>query len=205
MVTTSSPCVGDVFSWMTNTQTPPLRLLLSWIPTMCAGYHATQHCGEACRKSPEKFNDTVHAKELWESLERKYKTEDAGTKKFVVARFLDYKMVDFKDQKDNKLAQKDTYAPDSAKGHIGVPSGTCPTTVHQPGHRAANCQDAEAGVISTVRRIMVDENVDMICVNLDAVENGHKLLCNSATDSDIKGEGDVIQNMPSQKKEPQVD
>ena len=36
------------------------------------------------------------AKELWESLERKYKTEDAGTKKFVVARFLDYKMVDSK-------------------------------------------------------------------------------------------------------------
>nr|GEX13791.1 Pol polyprotein [Tanacetum cinerariifolium] len=37
---------------------------------------------------------TPTAKELWESLECKYKTEDAGTKKFVVARFLDYKMVD---------------------------------------------------------------------------------------------------------------
>jgi hypothetical protein len=36
------------------------------------------------------------AKELWENLEHKYKTEDAGTKKFVVARFLDYKMVDSK-------------------------------------------------------------------------------------------------------------
>ncbi|KAD2805657.1 hypothetical protein E3N88_39034 [Mikania micrantha] len=33
------------------------------------------------------------AKELWESLDKKYRTEDAGTKKFVVARFLDYKMV----------------------------------------------------------------------------------------------------------------
>jgi hypothetical protein len=39
---------------------------------------------------------TLTAKEHWESLERKYKTEDAGTKKFVVARFLDYKMVDSK-------------------------------------------------------------------------------------------------------------
>lgn len=39
---------------------------------------------------------TKTAKELWESLERKYKTEDAGTKKFVVARFLDYKMDDSK-------------------------------------------------------------------------------------------------------------
>ncbi|GJV11610.1 pol polyprotein [Tanacetum coccineum] len=37
---------------------------------------------------------TTTAKELWDSLERKYKTKDAGTKKFVVAHFLDYKMVD---------------------------------------------------------------------------------------------------------------
>jgi len=36
------------------------------------------------------------AKELWESLDRKYKTEDAGIKKFVVGRFLDFKMVDSK-------------------------------------------------------------------------------------------------------------
>ena len=36
------------------------------------------------------------AKELWESLDKKYKTEDAGAKKFVVDRFLDYKMVDSK-------------------------------------------------------------------------------------------------------------
>ena len=34
------------------------------------------------------------AKELWESLEKKYKIEDAGTKKFIVGRFLNYKMVD---------------------------------------------------------------------------------------------------------------
>ncbi|GJY28101.1 hypothetical protein Tco_0403868 [Tanacetum coccineum] len=42
---------------------------------------------------------TTTVKELWESLECKYKTEDAGTKKFVVARFLDYKMVDSKNVK----------------------------------------------------------------------------------------------------------
>ncbi|KAJ0031619.1 hypothetical protein Pint_12427 [Pistacia integerrima] len=34
------------------------------------------------------------AKELWESLACKYKTEDAGSKKFMAGRFLDYKMVD---------------------------------------------------------------------------------------------------------------
>ncbi|GJX77180.1 hypothetical protein Tco_0323991 [Tanacetum coccineum] len=39
---------------------------------------------------------TTTAKELWELLKYKYKTENDGTKKFVVARFLDYKMVDSK-------------------------------------------------------------------------------------------------------------
>ena len=36
------------------------------------------------------------ARELWESLDKKYKTEDAWLKKFVVGKFLDYKMLDSK-------------------------------------------------------------------------------------------------------------
>ncbi|XP_028096116.1 uncharacterized protein LOC114296032 [Camellia sinensis] len=35
-------------------------------------------------------------KELWESLKLKYKTEDADAKKFVIERFLDFKMLDSK-------------------------------------------------------------------------------------------------------------
>ena len=35
-------------------------------------------------------------KELLESLNQKYKTEDVGAKKLVVGRFLDYKMMDSK-------------------------------------------------------------------------------------------------------------
>ncbi|KAL5551068.1 hypothetical protein UlMin_001244 [Ulmus minor] len=42
------------------------------------------------------YSDKKMAKELWESLDRKYKSEDAGSKKFVVGLFLDYKMVDSK-------------------------------------------------------------------------------------------------------------
>lgn len=34
------------------------------------------------------------SKLLWESLEKKYKTEDAGMKKFIVEKFLDFKMND---------------------------------------------------------------------------------------------------------------
>ena len=42
------------------------------------------------------YSSKKTAKELWETLDRKYKTEDAGSKKFVVGRFLDYKMIDSK-------------------------------------------------------------------------------------------------------------
>ncbi|KAK3025021.1 hypothetical protein RJ639_044630 [Escallonia herrerae] len=42
------------------------------------------------------YSPMVNAKALWESLERKYKMEDAGSKKFVVGKFLDFKMVDSK-------------------------------------------------------------------------------------------------------------
>ncbi|KAK3000928.1 hypothetical protein RJ639_022196 [Escallonia herrerae] len=42
------------------------------------------------------YSPMVNAKALWKSLERKYKTEDAGSKKFVVDKFLDFKMVDSK-------------------------------------------------------------------------------------------------------------
>ena len=35
-------------------------------------------------------------KELWESLDHKYKTEDDGNKKFIVGQFLDFKTVDSK-------------------------------------------------------------------------------------------------------------
>ena len=35
-------------------------------------------------------------KKLWASFDKKYKTEDADTKKFVVGRFLEYNKVDNK-------------------------------------------------------------------------------------------------------------
>ncbi|CAM8896521.1 unnamed protein product [Rhodiola kirilowii] len=36
------------------------------------------------------------AKELWVSLDRKYRTENAGSKKYIVGRFLEFQMVDSK-------------------------------------------------------------------------------------------------------------
>ena len=42
------------------------------------------------------YTNKKTTKELWESLDRTYKIEDVRAKKFVVGRFLDYKMVDSK-------------------------------------------------------------------------------------------------------------
>ncbi|KAL0423668.1 UNVERIFIED_CONTAM: hypothetical protein Sradi_0901600 [Sesamum radiatum] len=42
------------------------------------------------------YSSVTTARALWESLKKKYKTEDAGLKKFIVGKFLDFKMVDSK-------------------------------------------------------------------------------------------------------------
>jgi len=42
------------------------------------------------------YSPITTTKKLWVSLDKKYKTEDIGTKKFIVGRFLKYKMVDIK-------------------------------------------------------------------------------------------------------------
>ena len=42
------------------------------------------------------YSAKLTSKALWESLDHKYKTEDARAKKWIVGRFLDYKMVDSK-------------------------------------------------------------------------------------------------------------
>ncbi|XP_075091902.1 uncharacterized protein LOC142172044 [Nicotiana tabacum] len=42
------------------------------------------------------YSNVKILKELWDALEKKYKIEDAGLKKFVATKFLDYKIIDNK-------------------------------------------------------------------------------------------------------------
>ncbi|GJQ91822.1 retrovirus-related pol polyprotein from transposon TNT 1-94 [Tanacetum coccineum] len=201
---------------------------------------------------------TTTAKELWESLERKYKTEDAGTKKFVVARFLDYKMVDSKSvssqhagsifqglfimgiredkRKNDRRAKEVEYLAPKAGIVKQKFQGTC-YNCDQPGHRAANCKMPKR--VNPRQANMVDENVDMIAMVSDvcamisevnlvgtnnsgwwidtgatrhvcadksmfhsfrAVDNGQKLYMGNSATADIKGEGDVILKMTSEKE-----
>ncbi|GJW22064.1 retrovirus-related pol polyprotein from transposon TNT 1-94 [Tanacetum coccineum] len=253
---------------------------------------------------------TTTAKELWESLERKYKTEGCWYKEVRGSLFLDYKMVDSKNddksgsgpaefknylkhkrkemnvedlvvrlriEEDNKLAQKDTYAPDSTKANMvehaesssrsnskgkgkdkrkndkkgkGMSEylapkakivklkfqGTC-YNCDQLGHRAANCKMPKR--MNPCQANMVDDYVDMIAMVSDvcamisevnlvgtnhgdwwidtgatrhvcadksmfhsfrAVDNGQKLYMGNSATADIKGEGDVVLKMTSEKE-----
>ncbi|GKA38822.1 retrovirus-related pol polyprotein from transposon TNT 1-94 [Tanacetum coccineum] len=88
---------GAAISWKSSKQTVIAKSMME------SEFIALDKCGEEAEWLRQFVEDiprwpkpTTTAKELWESLERKYKTEDASTKKFVVARFLDYKMGDSK-------------------------------------------------------------------------------------------------------------
>ena len=62
-------------------------ILISCVETVVNGLHDSLYNVYITMKT---------AKELWESLDQKYKTEGAGAKKFIVGRFLHFKIVDSK-------------------------------------------------------------------------------------------------------------
>ena len=59
---------------------------------LCKGYILSALEDDLCNV----YSAIKTSKELWDALEKKFKTKDACLKKFVVAKFLDYKIVDSK-------------------------------------------------------------------------------------------------------------
>ncbi|GJV03651.1 hypothetical protein Tco_1337220 [Tanacetum coccineum] len=187
---------------------------------------------------------TTSAKELWESLERKYKTKDAGTKKFVVLLHdihaegmtlsetfqvasiiekLPPSWVEFKNylkhkrkemsvedlvvdvrglqtevllspRQDNKLAQKNTYTPDFAKDnmveHAGSSSKSNSKGKGKDKRKNEKKSKGKAVYLAPKAGIMKQK----------AIDNGEKLYMGNSATTDIKGKGDVILKMTSEKE-----
>ncbi|GJR88284.1 zinc finger, CCHC-type containing protein [Tanacetum coccineum] len=195
---------------------------------------------------------TMTAKELWESLESKYKTEDAGTKKFVVAHFLDYKMVDSKNvtsqvqdlqvllhdihakgmalsetfqvatiteklppswvefknylkhkrkkmsvedlvvrlciKEDNKLAQKNTYTPDSVKANMVEHAGSSSKSNSKAKGKGNGKNDKKSkrkAEYLAPKVGIVKQNLQGTCYNCDQPEIRKNLICHECKDKAI--------------------
>nr|GEX66794.1 hypothetical protein [Tanacetum cinerariifolium] len=129
-----------------------------------------------------------------ESLEPKYKTEDADIKKFAVAHFLDYKMVDSKNvitqanmvEHDGSCSKSNSKAKGKGKGKndkkrkgkveylapkVRVMKQMLQGTYNncdQPGHRAANCKMPKR--VTLRQENMVNDNMDMIAMASDDIK-----------------------------------
>ncbi|GJY51077.1 retrovirus-related pol polyprotein from transposon TNT 1-94 [Tanacetum coccineum] len=151
-------------------------------------------------------------------------------------------------EEDNKLAQKDTYTPDSAKANMVEHAGSSSRfnskgnkkrqeEQREPGHHAANCKMPKR--VNPHQANIVDDNVDMIATVSDvcamisevnlvgtnhggwwidtgatrhmcadksmfhsfrAIDNRQKLYMGNSVTADIKGEGDVVLKMTSEKE-----
>ncbi|GKB77813.1 retrovirus-related pol polyprotein from transposon TNT 1-94 [Tanacetum coccineum] len=166
---------------------------------------------------------TTTAKELWELLECKYKTEDTGKRKR-------------KKKNDKKGKWKAEYLAPKAGIMKQKFQGTC-YNCDQPGHRAANYKMPKR--VNPRQANMVNDNVDMIAMvsnviamifevnmvgfnnsgwwvdtratrhvcadksmfrSFRAADNREKLYMGNSATADIKGIGDVILKMISEKE-----
>nr|GEU38005.1 ribonuclease H-like domain-containing protein [Tanacetum cinerariifolium] len=96
-----------------------LQAVEAWkhLDFLCHNYILNGLVGSLCNV----YYKTMTAKELWESLERKYKTKDAGIKKFTHKRkemCVEDLVVRLRIEDDNKMARKNTYTPNSAKANM---------------------------------------------------------------------------------------
>ncbi|KAL6332497.1 hypothetical protein AAG906_008528 [Vitis piasezkii] len=152
---------------------------------------------------------------LWETLEKKYKIEDAGTKKFIVECSKKRKLP-FNNGKRKKPANN---KPDNKKI-----KGTC-WVYGKSGHRAKDCwhknnekkpeRKGKAGQANMAKFesfvvVILESNVVMdskdwwidsgATRHIFKIESGEKLYMGNASSSMIEGKGDVVLNLTSGKK-----
>ncbi|XP_070026052.1 uncharacterized protein [Nicotiana sylvestris] len=126
------------------------------------------------------YSGVETSKELWNALEKKYKTEDAGMKKFVAAKFFDYKMVDSKsvitqvqelqviihdllaeDNKKRKKASGPKYNP--SKKRFNRNCYNCGKTGHKSTECRARKKNKKRGQENMVEK---HDDVDDLCAML---------------------------------------
>ncbi|RVW64853.1 Retrovirus-related Pol polyprotein from transposon TNT 1-94 [Vitis vinifera] len=127
------------------------------------------------------YSDKKTDKELWESLDRKYKTEDAGAKKFVVGRFLDYKMVDSKTvaKTNNNKGKGSKLGPKGGISKKPKFQGKCFNCGKQ-GHKSVDCRlpkknkPKEANVIDDITKNVYDIDLTTVVSEVNLVGSNPK-------------------------------
>ncbi|KAL6335103.1 hypothetical protein AAG906_026483 [Vitis piasezkii] len=169
------------------------------------------------------YSQVKTAKELCESLEKKYKTKDAGMKKFIVGRFLDYKM-DFKNylkhkHKEMRLEdlivrlkiEEDNCVFDKkvrkhlmeSKANLVEPKAN--KKIKHFGHRAKDCRLKGQSKENKARVIEEEELANMFSTlvlfeaNMVPVNGRNLIMGNSAT-SRVVRIGKVVLKMTSGKE-----
>ncbi|KAA0048117.1 hypothetical protein E5676_scaffold546G00690 [Cucumis melo var. makuwa] len=152
---------------------------------------------------------SVHsAKNLWTSLEKKYKTEVVGAKKFIVGKFLDYKMVYSKTVMNQVQEIQDCRKPKNfqkkhAQAHI--------IKVDEVSDGVADIDLCavilECNMMGNSKEWWVDTGATHhICANKNlftlyvSISNGEQLFMGSSSTSKVKGQGKVILKMTSRKE-----
>nr|GEZ79147.1 uncharacterized protein [Tanacetum cinerariifolium] len=124
-----------------------------------------------------------------------YKIEDAGIKKFVVARFLDYMMVDSKNVITQRMTPRQANMVNDNMDMISMVSDIV-SMIYEVTLVSSNNSDwwVDSGA---THHVCTDKSMFH---SFRAVENGEKLYMGNSATADIKGEGDVILKMTSKKE-----
>ncbi|XP_062086028.1 uncharacterized protein LOC133792122 [Humulus lupulus] len=151
------------------------------------------------------------AKELWDSLDHKYKAENVGSKKFLVGQFLNFKMHKQKEMSVEDLIRKLLIEENNKDCRLPKKKGNEVNVVEAMSQEVVdldlcvvvselNLVDANPKEwwldTGATRHIYVNKSNFS---NLTSVENGEKNYMGNSTISEIKGQGIVYLKMMSGK------